>query len=158
MAMITPERQLEGALVTKLRDLKYEYRPDIGDRATLEANFREKFEGLNRVTLTDGEFQRLLDEIVTPHMGRCYADTKARLRQALNYKGLATRSRRGISVQATLALSLPKFLFRLTVGVTGSTTLPGAYSFSKPRDLNFSVRQFSVTMRCTCSAPAASFN
>ena len=66
MAMITPERDLEESLVTKLRDLKYEYRPDIRDRATLEANFREKFEALNRVTLTDGEFQRLLDEIVTP--------------------------------------------------------------------------------------------
>jgi type I restriction enzyme R subunit len=66
MAMIAPERQLEQALVTKLRDLKYEYRPDIRDRATLEANFREKFEALNRVALTDGEFQRLLDEIVTP--------------------------------------------------------------------------------------------
>jgi type I restriction enzyme R subunit len=66
MAMIAPERQLEEALVAKLRDLKYEYRPDIRDRATLEANFRVKFEALNRVTLTDGEFQRLLDEIVTP--------------------------------------------------------------------------------------------
>ena len=63
---ITPERDLERSLVTKLEDLKYEYRPDIRDRATLEANFREKFEALNRVTLTDGEFQRLLDEIVTP--------------------------------------------------------------------------------------------
>ena len=66
MAMITPERRLEEAFVTKLRDLKYEYRADIRDRATLEANFREKFETLNRVTLTDGEYQRLLDEIVTP--------------------------------------------------------------------------------------------
>src|SRR5437868_5482883 len=66
MAMITPERDLEESLVTKLRDLKYEYRPDIRDRVTLEANFRKKFEALNRVTLTDGEFQRLLDEIVTP--------------------------------------------------------------------------------------------
>ena len=66
MAMTRPERDLEEALVTRLRDLKYEYRPDIRDRATLEANFREKFEALNRVTLTDGEFQRLLDEIVTP--------------------------------------------------------------------------------------------
>ena len=63
---MTPERDLEESLVTKLRDLKYEYRPDIRDRATLEANFRKKFEALNRVTLTDGEFQRLLDEIVTP--------------------------------------------------------------------------------------------
>ncbi|QCG91358.1 type I restriction endonuclease subunit R [Azospirillum sp. TSH100] len=66
MAMIKPERDLEEALVTKLRDLKYEYRSDIRDRATLEANFREKFEALNRVKLTDGEFQRLLDEITTP--------------------------------------------------------------------------------------------
>ena len=66
MAMITPERDLEESLVTKLRDLKYEYRPDIRDRAKLEANFREKFEALNLVNLTDGEFQRLLDEIVTP--------------------------------------------------------------------------------------------
>ena len=60
------ERDLEDALVAKLRDLKYEYRPDIRDRAALETNFREKFEALNRVTLTDGEFQRLIDEIVTP--------------------------------------------------------------------------------------------
>src|SRR4051812_13218010 len=66
MAMITPERQLEAALVTKLRDLKYEYRPDIRDRATLQQNFREKFEALNRVRLTDSEFARLIDEIVTP--------------------------------------------------------------------------------------------
>ena len=66
MAMNKPERDLEEALVTKLRDLKYEYRPDIRDRATLETNFRNKFEALNRVALTDGEFQRLLDEIVTP--------------------------------------------------------------------------------------------
>ncbi len=54
MAMITPERQLEEALVRKLRDLKYEYRPDIRDRVTLEANFREEFEALNRVRLTHG--------------------------------------------------------------------------------------------------------
>ena len=65
MAMIR-ERDLEESLVTKLRDLKYEYRDDIRDRTTLEANFRKKFDALNRVTLTDGEFQRLLDEIVTP--------------------------------------------------------------------------------------------
>lgn len=64
--MTKPERDLEGALVSKLNDLKYEYRPDIRDRDTLEQNFREKFESLNRVTLTDGEFQRLTDEIVTP--------------------------------------------------------------------------------------------
>ena len=66
MTTTKPERDLEDALVSKLRDLKYEYRPDIRDRATLERNFREKFESLNRVTLTDAEFQRLTDEIVTP--------------------------------------------------------------------------------------------
>ena len=66
MTTTKPERDLEEALVSKLKDLKYEYRPDIRDRATLERNFREKFESLNRVTLTDGEFQRLTDEIVTP--------------------------------------------------------------------------------------------
>jgi type I restriction enzyme R subunit len=66
MAMITPERRLEEALIAKLRDLKYKYRPDVRDRVALEANFREKFEVLNRVKLGDGEFQRLLGEIVTP--------------------------------------------------------------------------------------------
>ena len=65
MATITPERDLEEALVSKLKELKYEYRPDIRDRATLERNFREKFETLNRVRLTDAEFSRLMDEIVT---------------------------------------------------------------------------------------------
>jgi type I restriction enzyme, R subunit len=59
------EAQLEEKLIEKLVSLKYEYRPDIRDRAALEKNFREKFEALNRVRLTDGEFQRLLDEIVT---------------------------------------------------------------------------------------------
>ena len=68
--MTTPERGIEEALIARLRDLKYVYRPDIRDRASLEANFREKFEALNRVTLTDGEFERLLDEIVTPDVYR----------------------------------------------------------------------------------------
>jgi type I restriction enzyme, R subunit len=64
--MTTPERQLEDQLVEKLRGLKYEYRADIRDRAALEKNFRAKFDALNHVRLTDSEFQRLLDEIVTP--------------------------------------------------------------------------------------------
>lgn len=66
MATNRPERDIEDALIAKLKELKYEYRPDIRDRATLEANFRSKFEALNGVKLTDGEFQRLHDEIVTP--------------------------------------------------------------------------------------------
>jgi type I restriction enzyme R subunit len=64
--MTSSERQLEDQLVQRLRDLKYEHRADIRDRASLERNFREKFQALNRVALTDGEFQRLLDEIITP--------------------------------------------------------------------------------------------
>ena len=64
--MTTTESQIELDLIAKLGDLKYTYRPDIRDRATLEANFREKFEALNRVKLTDSEFQRLLDGVITP--------------------------------------------------------------------------------------------
>jgi hypothetical protein len=64
--MTTPERQLEDQFIEKLQGLKYEYRADIRDRAALEKNFRDKFESLNHVHLTDGEFQRLLEEIVTP--------------------------------------------------------------------------------------------
>lgn len=60
------EQELEQALIGKLTDLKYTYRPDIRDRAALESNFRDHFQSLNRVQLTDGEFKRLLDEIITP--------------------------------------------------------------------------------------------
>ncbi|MFQ5472648.1 MAG: type I restriction endonuclease subunit R, partial [Dehalococcoidia bacterium] len=64
--MTTPERQLEETLIAKLGDLKYVYRGDIRDRAALEGNFRKHFQTLNRVQLTDGEFKRFLDEIITP--------------------------------------------------------------------------------------------
>ena len=57
------ETQIEESLIAKLTDLKYSYRPDIRDRASLENNFREKFESLNRVNLTNSEFYRLRDEI-----------------------------------------------------------------------------------------------
>ena len=60
------EEHIEDRFIEKLRDLKYEYRSDIHDKATLERNFREKFEALNRVRLTEGEFSRLLEEIITP--------------------------------------------------------------------------------------------
>ncbi len=50
------EQQIEQSLVEKLRDLKYTIRPDIRDRAALEQNFRNHFEALNRVKLTDGEY------------------------------------------------------------------------------------------------------
>ncbi len=45
------EEQVEYGFIGKLQGLKYEYRPDIRDRAALERNFREKFEALNRVKL-----------------------------------------------------------------------------------------------------------
>ncbi len=64
--MPTQERQLEEHFIEKLRGLKYEYHEDICDRTTLEQNFREKFEALNRVHLTDSEFKRLLEEVITP--------------------------------------------------------------------------------------------
>jgi type I restriction enzyme, R subunit len=59
------EQDIESAFIGKLRDLKYTYRPDIHDRDTLTANFRQKFETLNRVRLTDAEFARLLGDLVT---------------------------------------------------------------------------------------------
>lgn len=64
--MTTTENQIERDLISKLEDLKYTYRPDIRDRAALEQNFRHHFEALNRVHLTDSEFARLLESIVTP--------------------------------------------------------------------------------------------
>ncbi len=59
------EAQIEESLVAKLSDLKYSYRSDIRDRNTLEKNFREKFQVLNRVNLTDSEFARLRDDIIS---------------------------------------------------------------------------------------------
>ncbi|MBU1565337.1 MAG: type I restriction endonuclease subunit R, partial [Proteobacteria bacterium] len=59
------EQKIEQSFIDKLTELKYTYRPDITNRAELECNFREKFEALNRVRLTEGEFTRLLDEIVS---------------------------------------------------------------------------------------------
>lgn len=66
VALTSLEHQLEQNLIETLRALRNVRRSDRRDRATLEANFRRHFEALNRVTLTDGEFKRLLDEIITP--------------------------------------------------------------------------------------------
>ena len=62
---VVTEEHIEYGFIGKLQNLKYEFRDDIRDRAALERNFREKFEALNRVKLTEAEFARLLDEIVT---------------------------------------------------------------------------------------------
>ena len=62
---MTKESQIEKTLIEKLTDLKYTHRPDIRDRNGLERNFRQKFEALNRVRLSDAEFSRLRDEIIS---------------------------------------------------------------------------------------------
>ena len=62
--MISKEKQIEDHFINKLIDLKYTYRDDIRDRNALERNFRTKFEALDRVHLTDSEFDRLLEEII----------------------------------------------------------------------------------------------
>ncbi|NYS61794.1 type I restriction endonuclease subunit R [Vreelandella salicampi] len=62
--MTLKERDIEQSLLKKLDELKYTYRPDICDKASLEQNFREKFEALNYVRLTDAEFARLRDDII----------------------------------------------------------------------------------------------
>jgi type I restriction enzyme R subunit len=63
--MTTKEHQIEQRLIDRLSNLKYTYRPDIRTRDALENNFREKFESLNKVRLTDSEFSRLRDEIIS---------------------------------------------------------------------------------------------
>ena len=60
------ENQIEENLINQLTELKYIHRPDIVDRKTLEQNFKNKFEALNRVRLTDSEFLRLREEVINP--------------------------------------------------------------------------------------------
>lgn len=75
------ESQIEERFIEKLKnDLKYTFRPDIRDRNALERNFREKFEALNRVHLTDSEFERLLESIKNPDV---YASSK--ILREINY-------------------------------------------------------------------------
>jgi len=80
---MTKEQQIENAFLDKLKDLKYIYREDIRDKASLEQNFRQKFEALNRVHLTDAEYSRLHDEIITADVFKAS--------QALREKGKFTR-------------------------------------------------------------------
>ncbi len=68
---MTTELEIEQQLIDKLSDLKYRYRPDIRDRAALEQNFRDKFQSLNRVSLTDAEFAHLRDKRVVFILDEC---------------------------------------------------------------------------------------
>ena len=63
--MIQSEAQLEQQFLEKLQEMNYTYRSDIRDLDALERNFRQKFERLNFVTLSDEEFRKLLQENVT---------------------------------------------------------------------------------------------
>ena len=60
------EKQIELSFIEKLKELKYMYREDIKDKASLEENFRRHFQELNRVRLSDSEFERLKESIITP--------------------------------------------------------------------------------------------
>ena len=63
--MMKTEKRIEDSFIDKLKDLKYIYREDIKDRVSLEANFREHFQRLNKVNLSNSEFARLKDGIIT---------------------------------------------------------------------------------------------
>jgi type I restriction enzyme R subunit len=76
------ECEIEKHLIEKLKDLKYTYREDIRDRDALELNFRTKFQTLNRINLTDSEFNRLKDEIITTDV---FAASK-KLREINNFQ------------------------------------------------------------------------
>lgn len=76
------EKEIESGFIQKLQDLKYKYRQDIRDKVSLESNFREHFERLNRVRLSDSEFTRLRDSIITSDV---FAAAKA-LREMNTFK------------------------------------------------------------------------
>ena len=53
------EKQIEISFIEKLKELKYTYRENIKDKTALEENFRNHFQNLNRVHLSDSEFARI---------------------------------------------------------------------------------------------------
>ena len=77
------ENQIEDRFIRHLKGLGYVHRTDIKDRASLEENFRNKFEALNGVRLTDGEFERLMRSIISSDV---YEASKT-----LRDKGILTR-------------------------------------------------------------------
>lgn len=68
--MTSSENNLEDALIEKLLELKYTNK-NITDLDSLNANFREQFNELNQVQLTDNEFQRLLEENISADVFAC---------------------------------------------------------------------------------------
>ena len=59
------EKHIEASFIEKLKELKYIYRADIKDKFSLEDNFRQHFQRLNKVNLSDAEFTRLKESLIT---------------------------------------------------------------------------------------------
>ena len=62
------EKHIEASFIEKLKELKYTYREDIKDKFSLEENFRQHFQRLNKVNLSDAEFSRLKDSLITSNV------------------------------------------------------------------------------------------
>ena len=62
---MTKENNMEQNFINKLIEQKYMYRPDLQTRDILNQNFREKFQELNYVNLSDAEFGKPLDKIIS---------------------------------------------------------------------------------------------
>lgn len=60
------EKQIEHSFIEKLKELKYTYREDIKNKTALEENFKIHFQNLNQVKLSNAEFIRLKEDIITP--------------------------------------------------------------------------------------------
>lgn len=127
-AHVVNEEHIEYGFIGKLQDLKYEYRTDIRDRAALERNFRDKFEALNRVNLSDGEFKRLLEDIVTPDVFT--AARTLRERNAFT-RGATTEESSVVQTEGARQVQRPVALYNL------DATLAVGYRVRSPRGVQF---------------------
>ena len=66
------EQQIEQSFIAKLTGLKYEYRPDITDRATLEQNFRAKFDALNPLAKKFRRVEKTAIFFGRQHISTCF--------------------------------------------------------------------------------------
>ena len=157
--MTTAESNIERDLVSKLQDLAYSFRPDIRDRATLEHNFREKFEALNCVHLTDPEFARVLEETVTPDVfnaARTLRERNSFTRDdgtPLNYTlstsrtGAKIPSRSSIS-SASIPIRCHRLLYPHHAGVEQKCGLQTKLTFVEKPDTMLCVATIDLTRLC----------
>lgn len=59
------EAEIEKRFIEQLVGLGYKYRRDIKDKHSLETNFKKHFNRLNYVNLTESEFERLKNKIIS---------------------------------------------------------------------------------------------